>query len=106
MGSSDPTSPRRKASLFNLPGLRARHFSFGLVAELQQQESRTRISCFSHCATIDLIKLPSDLDLAIQQTVFEGEAGQQFASGLGDQHLLLEFHAFVAADLTDITLHA
>src|SRR5689334_9125564 len=29
-GSSDPTSPRREASLFNLPGLRARHFSFGL----------------------------------------------------------------------------
>ena len=28
MGSSDPTSPRRKASLFNLPGPRARHFSF------------------------------------------------------------------------------
>src|SRR5215470_303267 len=27
-GSSDPTSPRREASLFNLPGLRARHFSF------------------------------------------------------------------------------
>ena len=28
MGSSDPTSPRRKASLFNLPGPWARHFSF------------------------------------------------------------------------------
>src|SRR5258707_899105 len=32
MGSSDPTSPRRKASLFNLPGPRARHFSFVLEA--------------------------------------------------------------------------
>ena len=26
-GSSDPTSPRREASLFDLPGLRARLFS-------------------------------------------------------------------------------
>src|SRR5262249_32660008 len=27
-GSSDPTSPRREASLFNLPGRKARQFSF------------------------------------------------------------------------------
>ncbi|MDH3472596.1 MAG: hypothetical protein OEM59_02795 [Rhodospirillales bacterium] len=36
MGSSDPTSPRREASLFNLPGFRARQFFvlFPIVIEL------------------------------------------------------------------------
>jgi hypothetical protein len=46
MGSSDPTSPRRKASLFNLPGLRARHFSFVLVAQLQQRNFIRRAARF------------------------------------------------------------